>query len=559
MTTFPAGEQTHQAVLPQQPALESVRADTPGSRDETAHGHPATGRGTGREHGRGETDGRGIRARRRHAKSAAPAAKAAETGSGDAPTQSQTYTGGVGAGRVFVLSKDGQPLMPCHPARARELLGNGRAVIARQMPFTIRLKDRTRADSEVDGVQLRIDPGSKGTGLALTDDKKETGGQGTVVTVRRGLVAVELQHRGDQIRNCMKQRAGYRHRRRSANCRYRAPRPNNRTRPEGWLPPSLRHRVDTTLSIANRLCRYAPVTEVHMEHGSFDTHAMSAGRPLYGAEYTQGPLAGTTARAYLHAKWNSACAYCGATGVPLNIEHLRPRSRGGSNRISNLVLSCIPCNKAKGSKSVESFLANRPDLLARILEQAQAPLRDTAAMNAIQWQLMEALETLGKPVHTWPGHLTKANRDAMGLDKTHTLDALSVGHLDRESGDVIAQFPDQVLIVKATGRGSYARTTPDRYGFPRLRRARKKQHFGYVTGDLVHAVMPFGKWAGTWTGRISVRARGQHSLTTPAGRFNVSHWNLRLLQRGDGYGYAVRPEAAPQYLQKSLERHEPAA
>jgi hypothetical protein len=92
---------------------------------------------------------------------------------------------------------------------------------------------------------------------------------------------------------------------------------------------------------------------------------------------------------------------------------------------------------------------------------------------------------------------------------------------------------------------SYARTTPDRYGFPRLRRARKKQHFGYVTGDLVRAVMPSGKWAGTWTGRISVRAKGQHSLTTPAGRINVSHWNLRLLQRGDGYGYTVQPEAAP--------------
>ncbi|MGX1475502.1 UNVERIFIED_CONTAM: hypothetical protein RKD50_004310 [Streptomyces canus] len=173
MTTFPAGEQTHQAVLPQQPALESVRADTPGSRDETAHGHPATARGAGREHGRGETDGRGTRPRRRHAKSAATAAEAAENGSGDASPHHPPYAGGIGASRVFVLSKEGDPLMPCHPARARELLGNRKAVVARQVPFTIRLKDRTRAESEVDGVQLRIDPGSKGTGLALTDEKKE--------------------------------------------------------------------------------------------------------------------------------------------------------------------------------------------------------------------------------------------------------------------------------------------------------------------------------------------------------------------------------------------------
>jgi hypothetical protein len=139
----------------------------------------------------------------------------------------------------------------------------------------------------------------------------------------------------------------------------------------------------------------------------------------------------------------------------------------------------------------------------------------------------------------------------MGLAKTHTLDALSVGRLNHESGDAIVRYPERVLVAKATGRGSYARTTPDRFGFPRLRRARAKQHFGYVTGDLVRATVPRGKWAGTWTGRISVRARGQHSLATPRGRVNVSHRNLRLLQRGDGYGYGGRPEPTPSTSRKS--------
>ncbi|WP_405862669.1 RNA-guided endonuclease IscB [Streptomyces sp. NBC_01515] len=551
MTTFPVGEQTHQAVLPQRPALESVGADTPGSRDETAHGLPATARGTVGEHGRGETDGRGTRARRRHAKSAATAARAAEDRSGDAPEHQQSYTGGVGASRVFVLARDGRPLMPCHPARARELLGKGRAVVARQVPFTIRLKDRALVESEVDGVQLRIDPGAKGTGLVVTDEKKEVGQEGATVTVRRGLFSIELGHRGDQIRLCMRQRAGYRRRRRSANCRYRAPRSDNRTRPAGWLPPSLRHRVETVLSLATRLCRYTPVSEVHVERVAFDTHSMSAGRPLSEAEYGQGPLAGATARAYLRTKWNSACAYCDVSGVPLNIEHLRPRSRGGSDRVSNLVLACVPCNEAKGSTPVETFLADRPDRLARILGQARAPLHDAAAMNATRWQLTEALGTLGRPVHAWSGRRTKANRGAMGLAKTHTLDALSVGRLDHERGDAIVRYPERVLVAKATGHGSYARTTPDRFGFPRLRRARTKRHFGYVTGDLVRATVPSGKWAGMWTGRISVRARGQHSLATPRGRINVSHRNLRLLQRGDGYGYGGRPEPPPSTSRKS--------
>ncbi len=432
--------------------------------------------------------------------------------------------------------------MPCHPARARELLGRGRAVVVRQVPFTIRLRDRTSSESEVEGVQLRIDPGSKGTGLVLTDEKKELGDRGAIVTVRRGLISIELEHRGDRISACVRQRAGYRRRRRSANLRYRAPRSKNRTHPPGWLPPSLRHRIDTTFTLANRLCRYAPVTEIHLERVAFDTRSMDEGRPLKGAERRLGPLAGTTTRAYLRAKWNSACAYCGVTGVPLNIEHLRPRSRGGSDRISNLVLACVPCNRAKGSRPVEAFLADRPDHLAKILGQARTPLGDAAAMNATGWKLTNALATLGKPVHAWSGGLTKANRDAMGLNKTHTLDALSVGHLDHESGGRIVRLPQRALVAKATGRGSYARTTPDRYGFPRLLRPRTKQHFGYATGDLVRAVMPSGKWAGPWTGRVSVRARGQHSLRTPTGRINVSYRNLRLLQRGDGYAYSRRSE-----------------
>ncbi|WP_268250737.1 RNA-guided endonuclease IscB [Streptomyces djakartensis] len=442
-----------------------------------------------------------------------------------------------------MLSREGHPLMPCHPARARELLHKGRARVVRQVPFVIRLKDRTRDESEVQGVQLRIDPGSKGTGLVLTDEKKESHDQGgAVITVRRGLVAIELQHRGDQIRAGLRQRAGYRRRRRRANLRYRSSRSANRARRAGWLPPSLRHRVETTFSLADRLCRWAPVTEIHVERAAFDTHSLSAGRFLHGTEYQHGPLTGTTVRAHLRARWNAGCAYCGMSGVPLNVEHLRPRSRGGSNRISNLVVACVPCNKAKGNMPVETFLALRPDRLATILSQAKVPLDDAAAMNATSQQLTHALAGLGRPVDGWNSRLTKTNRLATGLDKTHTLDALCVGPLDRAAGDRIVSFSRQVLTAKANGRGSYARTTPDKHGFPRLLRTRAKQHYGYVTGDLVRAVIPTGKWAGTWTGRVSVRARGQHSLTTPTGRINVSHRNLRLLQRGDGYGWGVRPE-----------------
>ncbi|MFF1840877.1 hypothetical protein ACFVW9_03850 [Streptomyces sp. NPDC058217] len=111
-------------------------------------------------------------------------------------------------------------------------------------------------------------------------------------------------------------------------------------------------------------------------------------------------------------------------------------------------------------------------------------------------------------------------------------------HIDFQE---IRPFPG-AGVVTATGRGSYARTAPDRFGFPRLARARRKRHHGFATGDLLRASVPKGKWAGTWTGRISVRASGKHGLSTPVGRCTVSHRNLRLLQRADGYAYSYRQE-----------------
>ncbi|MFF3623597.1 RNA-guided endonuclease IscB [Streptomyces sp. NPDC002467] len=206
---------------------------------------------------------------------------------------------------VFVLDVHGTPLQPTSPARARRLLKRGRTVVARHTPFVIRLKDRTVAESQVDGVELGIDPGSKCTGIAVFTAKDGE---------RRGVYAVELAHRGAVIRDKLTARASYRRGRRSRNLRHRAPRFSNRTRPQGRLAPSLRHRVETTMSWASRLARWAPVRAVHVERVAFDTHAMSNGGPLQGAEYQHGTLHGTEVREYLLAKWGRACAYCGIIG-----------------------------------------------------------------------------------------------------------------------------------------------------------------------------------------------------------------------------------------------------
>ena len=422
---------------------------------------------------------------------------------------------------VFVLDKAGRPLMPTTPARARILLQNTRAVLVRLHPFAIRLK--YRIGGEVQPILLALDPGSKTTGMALAR---------VVGKTRFALWLGELIHRGAVIRKHLQQRSAFRRRRRGANLRYRAPRFNNRTRPKGWLAPSLQHRVDTTRSLVGRLQALAPIGEIVMELVRFDLQAMEAPE-ISGVEYQQGTLQGYEVREYLLEKWGRTCAYCGVKDVPLQVEHIQAKGRGGSNRVSNLSLACRPCNEAKGTLDIRVFLANAPERLNRILAQAKTPLKDAAAVNSTRWALLRALQATGLPVLTGSGGQTKWNRTRLAMPKTHALDALCVGTVD-----AIIDWNLPTLVVKATGRGSYQRTRLTAYGFPRGYLMREKSVHGFRTGDLVQAVVPTGKKAGVHIGRVAIRATGYFNIQTLKSVLQgIGYRNCRILMRGDGYTY----------------------
>lgn len=432
---------------------------------------------------------------------------------------------------VLVLDKRKKPLMPCSEKRARLMLARGRAVVVRLYPFTIRLKDRLGGD--IQPVRLKLDPGSKTTGIALVRESEvvvpATGENQRQTHV---LMLAELQHRGHQIRDALTQRSAFRHRRRGANLRYRAARFDNRRKSEGWLPPSLRHRVDSTRSWVNRLCQAAPVTVISVERVQFDLQLLQ-NPEISGVEYQQGTLAGYEVREYLLEKWGRRCAYCEVTGVPLEIEHVVPKSQGGSDRVSNLTLACQPCNQTKDKRDVREFLADKPETLKRILAQAKAPLTDAAAVNATRHALYRELCATGLPVEAFTGGRTKFNRWRFCIPKTHCLDAVCVGEVSSVSG-----WQQPVLGIKATGRGSYQRTRLTAHGFPRGLLTRQKQVFGFQTGDMVCAAVPKGVKSGTYAGRVAVRATGRFNIQTPLGVVQgVSHRHCQLLQRGDGYGY----------------------
>lgn len=435
---------------------------------------------------------------------------------GRSPRAAVTPARGVQAGvqRVFVLDRRGNPLMPCHPARARELLTKGRAVVARYSPFVIRLKDRD--GGEVQPVRLGVDPGSKTTGMAVSRDNDG---------VRDVMFRLEITHRSTEIHKKMQQRAASRRRRRSVNLRYRAPRFSNRAKPKGWLAPSLRSRVQHVESWAWRTQRWCPLTVIDLELVRFDTQLMQ-NPEISGTEYQQGTLAGFEAREYLLEKFDRKCVYCDAENVPLNIDHVVARSHGGSDRITNLVLACIPCNQEKGSRDVREFC---PARAAKILARAKAPLRDAAAVNSTRFATLAALRALDLPVECSTGGRTKFNRHEHGIPKTHVLDAACVGGL---AG--LTSWNGPVLAVRATGRGRHQRTTSDAYGFPRLRLPRSKRIHGFATGDLVVADVPAGKHAGCHIGRVAVRSTGKFRVGP---RDAIRHHRCTILQRADGYDH----------------------
>lgn len=426
--------------------------------------------------------------------------------------------------------------MPCTEKRARLLLERDRARVHRLVPFVIRLVDLEQATCALQPLGVKLDPGSRSTGVALVREAETVdAATGEVRRAAAVLNLLELVHRGRQISEALTARRAMRRRRRG-NLRYRAPRFLNRTRPKGWLAPSLRHRVDTTMAWVARLQRWAPVTGLSSELVRFDMQALD-NPDIEGAQYQQGTLAGYEVREYLLEKWGRQCVYCDATEVPLQVEHIHPKARGGSNRVSNLTLACPACNRAKDSLPVDVFLAKDPKRLARIQAQAKKPLKDAAAVNSTRKALVQALQSTGLPVETASGGRTKFNRTRLGLPKTHALDAVCVGEVD-----CVTAWSKPTLTLKCTGRGTYQRTTLNQYGFPRGYLTRTKRIHGFQTGDRVRAEVPKGKKAGVHTGRVAVRATGSFNIQSATEKIQgISYKYCQLIQRADGYGYSVIP------------------
>ena len=299
--------------------------------------------------------------------------------------------------RVYVLNMRGNPLMPTTPGKARHLLKEGKAKVVQRTPFTIQLKYAT-GESKQD-VTLGIDPGFSWIGF-------------NAVTSKTSLISGELELRNN-IKKLLEQRASYRRTRRS-RLWHREPRFNNRSKPAGWLAPSIQHRLDTHVRLIDRIKSILPITKTVIELANFDQQKMQ-NPEISGIEYQQGTLQGYEIREYLLEKWGRKCAYCGKSNVPLEIEHIVPKSRGGSNRVSNLTIACHECNQSKGNQTAKEF--GYPG----IQDKTKKPLRAAAFMNVVKQRLVDMVDC-----YTTYGYITKRNRILFNIAKSNPNDAFVI-------------------------------------------------------------------------------------------------------------------------------------
>jgi 5-methylcytosine-specific restriction endonuclease McrA len=426
--------------------------------------------------------------------------------------------------KVFVVDSYYKPLDPVHPGWARLLLKQGKASVYRRFPFTIILKIVVD-QPQVEPLRLKIDPGSKTTGIAVVNDVS-----GEVV------FAANLQHRGKEIKKHLDDRRAVRHNRRARLTRYRKPRFQNRRRKKGWLPPSLSSRIANILTWVNRMMRYCPIIAISQELVKFDLQKME-NPEISGIQYQQGTLQGYECREYLLEKWNRQCAYCRKKDVPLQIEHIQPRAHGGTDRISNLCLACEKCNIAKGTQDINVFLKSKPEVLGRILAHSSAPLKDAAAVNATRWLLYEKLKATGLPVECGSGGLTKFNRTTRDLPKDHWCDACCIGKTTPRVLEIKRLKP---LLITAFGHGCRQMCLMNDAGFPRTKPKAKHFPHEFRTGDIVRAVVPVRlKNRGVHVGRMSAKAKGGFTIYTSRGKVtDIGKHYCSVLQRADGYAYS---------------------
>ena len=449
---------------------------------------------------------------------------------------------------VVTLDKRKKPLGHCTEKRARKLIEVGRACVYRYYPFTIIIKDkdiRTMAQPPEQGYRIKIDPGSKDTGISVVEE-----GSNKVI------LYLQVKHRASRIVEDIKTRRSIRRNRRQRETWYRHPKFKDEEyktpRPEGWLPPSQQGIGDNVINTVKKLKKLMNITKCSFEAVRFDTQMLD-NPDISGMEYQHGTLFGHELREYLLDRYGHECQYChGESGdAVLEWEHILPKSRGGSDKVNNATLACRKCNTDKGSMTPQEWMsainakAHKTKLDEVRIKGIQAVSnnktgvsnRYCAWVSSTRRYIEKRLFNIFDDVECFSGGRTKYNREKLSLPKDHHYDALCVGTVPENGYNDLTH--GYCLYMEAMGRGTRFRGKINKCGIIIQKLGpRAKRIFGFMNGDIVSADVPKDKHVGHHVGRVMTRASGSFDIRKNDGNLATANYKYcRLLQYSDGYKY----------------------
>ena len=322
---------------------------------------------------------------------------------------------------VYVLSKEGKPLMPTkRHGKVRHLLNQGKAKIVKKTPFTIQLLYKT--GSYTQPVSLGVDAGTGHIGMSATTEKEV-------------LFEAEVVLRTDIV-DLLSTRRANRRSRRNRKTRYRKPRFNNRKRKEDWLPPSIQNKVDMHVKAVNLVASILPIQNITVEVAQFDIQKIKNPH-IEGEQYQQGDQLGFwNVREYVLFRDKHICQYCKGRSKDriLNVHHIRSRKTHG-DRPGNLITLCKTCHDKLHAENLEHYF-NPSD--KGFLSEGQ--------MTVMRWFIYNGIKEIYPDTKLTYGYITKNTRIKNNLEKSHIIDARCV------SKNPLATPPEKVYILKQVRR-----------------------------------------------------------------------------------------------------------
>jgi N6-L-threonylcarbamoyladenine synthase len=297
---------------------------------------------------------------------------------------------------VYVLSMNGEPLMPTKPRKARILLKEGKATVIQRKPFTIKLNYETTNFKQ--DVVLGVDPGYRYLGLSAVTGKKEVyAAEVTLRTDMSGLISERLMYR-----KLKRRKLWYRNRK------------TNRNRKKGWLAPSIVHKIDTTARMVGRVCEILPISKIIVEKAKFDIQKIM-NPEIKGKEYQEGPCKGfDNVNKYVLHRDNHTCQHCGKNkDVKFEVHHIETRKTGG-NRQENLLTLCGQCHR------------DFHDGKIKLKFDKKKGYKETAFMNIARHRIVNEIEKNHDNVGVTYGYVTDAIRREFTIEKSHVNDAFCI-------------------------------------------------------------------------------------------------------------------------------------